>query len=609
MVQRKAPSKLGSMPKSKKEEVKPGRGDDARKKMKELRSMKKWNGLPNYMKPTSSSDARKEQLQVINHLPGNLKSLSQLKASLSSARVLKKKPSLKPVRPSLKKNIGRFVCPKLHVNRATCSSTLKDSKLPKGLNLNPGGTEAEGTSAKKVCPYTYCSLNGHRHDPLPALKSFLSSRRRMIKTQQRMKLKGLSPFRKKHPGKDDKETDIPAQLIKIPSGLKVTTLIEEAVCDFFVEIYSKHKEEVGEIKDVICGNTVTIDCSERGGEEGGVALDEQHQPSSDMFSEDGVDQASDLSIEEIDEMTKFLEYVSCDQELGKDNDGLAKSETKLANFTVCNFDCIEHIDPFRDNDSEDGDDPDAGFHFEPDSILVAWEITEDGVELTREAHEQFADYCKLTSGTFELDVPEGNKWSNPSKMQRSDQIDSKENTSNVHSDGEAFEPVDVEGNDISMKMEITACKLEDTTEEDEADVACLAFSGMSLREDDCIDSNAKFSNQSIRMIITRKSLTEQSQHMKDFDPRSPRLLPLEPDPEAETVDLRHQMVDERKNAEEWMIDYALQKAVTKLAPDRKRKVALLVEAFETVLPLPMYDKSMQHESTSFTQARPIQACN
>ncbi|KAJ6702486.1 CALMODULIN-BINDING PROTEIN-RELATED [Salix koriyanagi] len=72
---------------------------------------------------------------------------------------------------------------------------------------------------------------------------------------------------------------------------------------------------------------------------------------------------------------------------------------------------------------------------------------------------------------------------------------------------------------------------------------------------------------------------------REFNPREPNFLPVVPDPEAEKVDLRHQMMDERKNSEEWMIDYALRQTVTKLAPARKRKVALLVEAFENLMSL------------------------
>ncbi|PIN03417.1 Calcium/calmodulin-dependent protein kinase [Handroanthus impetiginosus] len=69
-----------------------------------------------------------------------------------------------------------------------------------------------------------------------------------------------------------------------------------------------------------------------------------------------------------------------------------------------------------------------------------------------------------------------------------------------------------------------------------------------------------------------------------FNPRGPNFLPVEPEPEAEKVDLRHREPHQRKNADEWMVDYALTQAVTKLAPFRKRKVVLLVEAFEKVMP-------------------------
>ncbi|KAL2898363.1 Calmodulin binding protein PICBP [Bienertia sinuspersici] len=55
--------------------------------------------------------------------------------------------------------------------------------------------------------------------------------------------------------------------------------------------------------------------------------------------------------------------------------------------------------------------------------------------------------------------------------------------------------------------------------------------------------------------------------------------------EKQRSGLRHQEMDERRNAEEWMLDHALQKTVNQLTPARKKKVALLVEAFETVVPV------------------------
>ncbi|CAN1825195.1 Calmodulin binding protein PICBP [Linum perenne] len=74
---------------------------------------------------------------------------------------------------------------------------------------------------------------------------------------------------------------------------------------------------------------------------------------------------------------------------------------------------------------------------------------------------------------------------------------------------------------------------------------------------------------------------------KELNPKDPNFLPLVDDDEAEgeKVDMKHQMMDERRNYEEWMIHPSLQQTVTKLATaTRKRKVALLVEVFKTVSP-------------------------
>jgi len=69
-----------------------------------------------------------------------------------------------------------------------------------------------------------------------------------------------------------------------------------------------------------------------------------------------------------------------------------------------------------------------------------------------------------------------------------------------------------------------------------------------------------------------------------LNPREPNYIQTTVEPSNETVDLRHQDMDERKKAEEWMIDYALQHTVSKLVVERKKDVALLVEAFETTVP-------------------------
>jgi len=136
------------------------------------------------------------------------------------------------------------------------------------------------------------------------------------------------------------------------------------------------------------------------------------------------------------------------------------------------------------------------------------------------------------------------------------------------------------------------------------DDICGAFSGMNLKGDVYFDPAESATCPRNKLIISRRRRTpEEEEYLRGFNPRAPNFLPLELDPDAEKVDLKHQMMDERKNAEEWMIDYALRRAVTNLAPARKKKVELLVQAFETVLPHDEDDKK------SITPTRPVQACN
>lgn len=88
-----------------------------------------------------------------------------------------------------------------------------------------------------------------------------------------------------------------------------------------------------------------------------------------------------------------------------------------------------------------------------------------------------------------------------------------------------------------------------------------------------------------KLMLLKRSI-KALEKARDFRPQPHQLLPQIPDPEPEKVDLRQQMMDERKKAEQWMLDYAVQHIVTKLTPARKRRVFMLVEAFEAVVPFP-----------------------
>lgn len=88
-----------------------------------------------------------------------------------------------------------------------------------------------------------------------------------------------------------------------------------------------------------------------------------------------------------------------------------------------------------------------------------------------------------------------------------------------------------------------------------------------------------------KLILLKRSIKALERDRK-IRPQPPQLLPPTLDQEQEKVDLRHQMSDERRKAEQWMLDNAVQHMVNKLTPARKRRVAMLVEAFETIVPLP-----------------------
>lgn len=86
---------------------------------------------------------------------------NQLRTSSNSTRNVRvsvKKASLKTKRNPLKSS-------QIAAEKATCSSTIKQSRFHQHVEVQAVQTEAERISFLKVCPYHHCSLNGHSHDP------------------------------------------------------------------------------------------------------------------------------------------------------------------------------------------------------------------------------------------------------------------------------------------------------------------------------------------------------------------------------------------------------------------------------------------------------------
>ncbi|XP_050234239.1 uncharacterized protein LOC126682562 [Mercurialis annua] len=627
---------------------------------------------PNYMKATSSSEARKDR-SYNTPTPSDSKNLrrrnssnSKLSSSFSDTpirsltrssslkrvRTLTKSPSFKPVRCATKRCSRVALCADIDVQKATCSSTLKDSKFPAYLMLNPGGTDAEGTSILKVCPYTYCSLNGHHHEPAPPLKSFLKAKRRSMKAQKNAKPVVPSPFRAK-PSTDG--TEKTGNEVLIFSGEKSP----QYEADFFIEIYATSIDDGAEATESLAddGNG-TIDfagehsdsssmhSSDAAAEQDNMQQDAEEvtdtslQMDTDYASTeegDNILEASDMEWEEgqrsISEIYNEVEhlnkpekdfciigdYLSESKELDYPNEPeIIISDDRISNYTeetladevlqelfeqeTASFDSqSRHSDPelegILDEKREDADqdimvndnqNPITAEAFQFDTIS---EINSLSQELADEIVENHILLEKDQDGTNKLNTPNA--------------MDSQEHSNS------GICTISSAENDAA---EVEKTEAEVDTEPDTAQSVLTADNGTSPglgsryqrqgRKSQELSSicNGKWTIQCEKPIM-------ESDEERDFNPREPNFLPVIPDPDAEKVDLKHQIMDDRKNSEEWMVDYALRQAVTKLAPARKRKVALLVAAFETVLPVPKYETHRRNTSAVISHTRPMQACS
>ncbi|CAN4112682.1 unnamed protein product [Withania somnifera] len=734
---------------------------------------------PNYMKSTSSSVARKEQSQVNSRSPQTYSQSSSRKNSINSklgspssvnkptrsllARTsslklvrttLTKTPIFKPARVSAKKSCSPIVLyDNFQVERATCSSTLKEAKFPSYLELSPGGTESDGASVFKVCPYTYCSLNGHHHPPLPPLKCFLSARRRTLKNQRNFKLGCLSP-RRTNPCGFGLNENVLKQTQSTTE--KVAPLTNEDEREFFVEIYSKEREEKA---DIIGRNTNLVDDynitdssasdlvpsdegSEVAADDTEDNLDQKREAisaeintpgfcpaenpnkggSEDVYVPPLVQEEMDfesLSMRtelEIEDAVEDLESEASDMDwdvekyyaYSKDKVGSISNDIDgiiwVADSVVSEEFTEKSPNPelLSDNTLEEFFDKESIISGNDDSEST-WSHTEFDIDQCVEASED-TSFKSLDVTFIHDEIPE-----KPEDQHGSCVVDSETATMDYQAAvkaEETFFPEDevstsheecvtLQDDDATALIgyqELNVCHLNGVQDEifkenernSDGNIV-VEMEDTETKVDCCEQGNENdHGNQDIQLVVDadlkRKTNEDHSSHQaedetenasggkadptaeacaekltqikdaprfkdkktlsakydwseevsesyrnlkgtargndtkdpeesREFNPRPPNFLPLGPAPDAEKVDLKHQMVDDRKNAEDWMLDFALRRAVDKLAPARKRKVALLVEAFETVLPTSKWETHLRRSAAGFAHPRPIQACN
>ncbi|KGN51106.1 calmodulin binding protein PICBP [Cucumis sativus] len=692
------------------------------------------DGSPNYMKSTSCFDARKEVSQVSSRnsricgdskKPRRRNSENSTHGSvtgLKPTKSLTKSSSMKLVRtlkkaPSFKKSSRVALCADMDSHRATCSSTLKDSKFPAYLMLSPGATEYEGTSAMKVCPYTYCSLNGHRHAPLPPLKCFLSARRRLLKNLK------VEPSGLGVKGVDDAGGKVLDEEKMVPEDLE-----NDGGLDFFIEVYAENKvDDAGSINQdrVTSGDRAGVSSSTVEYEMKS-SNEEDNKPVAENISDGSMEYEVGVG-EEVTEGTFFHgdEYeddaASTDSEMEKweeqqflsmENDGLDEVEDQ-SNAVTEDLSEVAHLqngelagsvgfvnknsgnfeEQFYIEDSDLNRHPDwevegasqvsESLSFDQLSYLedeydeknatqavserdeieylemiLNYELEAEVEEtpfVTQEASDKeeegqdlqvdrvsdeevlLLDYqlpnndLVLQEKLLDADID--------NQMESNKQLDDSSHGDEVaieaeNSDGQ-FQEISATGNsnsvgeedetESSIVLEMTGneepsdLKIEETSMNDSSIVPVDIVEGKdrarSLLKASKVSHNAAESSQELDLSTKNWEVNAKCRRLgdesedRDFNPREPNYLPMVPDPEGEKVDLKHQLIDDRKNAEEWMVDYALQRTVTKLAPAKKKKVALLVEAFESVMPTSRYEIHLRNNASgAFTPAKRIQAC-
>jgi len=569
------------------------------------------DGSPNYMKPTSSSHAKKELFSVSlrktqSGSDFNRKYSSDSKAicknptkalirstSLSLVRTLTKTTSFKASRTS---------CPRKST-RATCSSTLKDSSFPSYLMLNPGGTELEGTSVMKVCSYTYCSLNGHHHHAdLPPLKTFMSSRRRVLK---RVKLEALSPRsrRLKATTGETEKNDSDVEKSAFDSKPKY----DETAMDFFIEIYANEKKDAESTGEEVIGKTDFLE-----------EVEDHEDIIKSTIENDGTE-------------VGFLKEV---EDLKKNEDVDEDQQTSWSHEEMSMEDVHNNMDD-SDSESEDmecDEEQCYGYDHEnyADSSVYTDEENDSKAEsLSESSHDVSVTWLDDILSSYYDDIILVDETLKEAKSEEiiylEDQIGSNETQEIGYSSDDIGYYQSSLANEIIDYLTNAEENVDETSQENEDDninkeekheIQLFDVLEGSIKD---IQDQGKGHKRASRVVdeeentrewkgvIRRKRCVEEDEdEMRNFNPREPNFLPLVPEKEKEKVDLRHQMMDERKNAEDWMVDCALRQVVNKLAPARKKKVALLVEAFETVIPK---CESHLRNKSGFAHGRHIQACS
>ncbi|KAJ9544034.1 hypothetical protein OSB04_023741 [Centaurea solstitialis] len=451
--------------------------------------------------------------------------------SLRSVKIFRSKSknrsNFKPKKSSTEKTSEEA-----HLERATFSSTLKDSKFPEHLKHQAGPLEPEEVlPVAKLCPYQHCSLHGHHHHHHePPTKRFEYLKRRTANDVQKSAKPETKPMDKSSGKK--REAKVSKKISRRESA--------PPDVDFSIEFYAKTRTEPlesyghddAEFADILFGVN---------------SLEERNKTTS--MSDDRV------SFDPNDE-----NYGNLD---GPKSDVAKKPVLKKGNHMSMWHMIHRHM--VSGLAEESGDEMPQQLDGEKKSVIDDASTSrqtkdfDDAISQETEIRKMFA--IKLVREAIE-------------KILLPEVQDDQSTTSEVISEKTLSENSQ-NGDEITSDP-----KDEPQADNDKAEEQSV----MEEQVEKKTEKRAPKSWSYLKKVILLSKFVKELEKVKKFNPKKPRHLPLAPEPESETVSLRRQKTGDKKNADEWMLDYALQKVVSELAPTQKKKVALLVKAFETVAP-------------------------
>lgn len=634
----------------------PSKGSSCQPEMQKQKSLMITTGRsPSYMKPTSSTNTKKDRLSesIKNSLsdlgcknqPPNISSNQEVSSVSSkklvksstrsstskSLRTLTTNPISKPSRACPRKS-SRVVAPSADMNsqRATCSSTLKDSEFSAYHMLNHGGTE--GTTIMEVCPYTFCSLNDHYH-----------AGRRVSKTQKTMNQEALSLPRLKDPT-ETKGSHFEQNVIDRKPGCK------DEDTGIFNEVYSKedeanptgvgHGDEMGKLENSQelqsqedIKSTVEDNVTAAGEDimkqamackfyEPPVCRNNFDEDFKSCFNAIVIKAGSIRSfLQEQNEgfcsrgkmkMGSSSSEITNVKEQSNSNEALENQDTGYIPNGINHDHCSSMEEVFQDLTNTEAND-DKNKTFVNDEITCVKRVLyetlgdrqkhaspKDGtcMPLGDQIYDNSEDQCALnqvkSEGSKILEIKSTEKYQDAAKLL----VESNGNESLGHKGSEPHK-IDVTDEERNSSPEsndecnIQVTQNQSTHAHNEKISAAQDQELLEKHEDSKLQQTSCTGDEDHKTSTNYKGTTSHKMPVKDgeeqrkFNWQEPNFLPSIPDRKQEKVFLKHQNVDKRKTSEEWMLDYALRQAVTKLAPVRKGKVALLVEAFEAVMPVPV----------------------